>query len=171
MSVSLFLKLFIYLFLALLGLCCSARAFSSCGEWGLLFVVVLGLLIAVVSLLAKRGLGSCGTQPLLFRGVWDLPGPGIECVFPLLADRFLTDGPPGNSEAFLYYRSDKEFSHFCLSVIFTCLWTSLVAQTLITSAYNAGDPGSIPWSGRSSGEGNGKPLQYSCLENPMDGGA
>ena len=39
------------------------------------------------------------------------------------------------------------------------------------SAYNAGDPGSIPGSGRSLGEGNGNPLQYSCLENPMDGGA
>ena len=36
------------------------------------------------------------------------------------------------------------------------------------SAYNAGDLGSIPESGRSSGEGNGKPLQYFCLENPMD---
>ena len=35
-------------------------------------------------------------------------------------------------------------------------------------AYNAGDPGSIPGSGRSPGEGNGNPLQYSCLENPMD---
>ena len=39
------------------------------------------------------------------------------------------------------------------------------------SAYNVGDPGSISGSGRSSGEGNGNPLQYSCLENPMDGGA
>ena len=39
------------------------------------------------------------------------------------------------------------------------------------SAYNAGNPGSTPGSGRSSGEGNGNPLQYSCLENPMDGGA
>ena len=39
------------------------------------------------------------------------------------------------------------------------------------SAYNAGDPSSIPGSGRSPGEGNGNPLQYSCLENPMDGGA
>ena len=39
------------------------------------------------------------------------------------------------------------------------------------SACNAGDPGSIPGSGRSPGEGNGNPLQYSCLENPMDGGA
>ena len=36
------------------------------------------------------------------------------------------------------------------------------------SAYNAGDPVSIPGSGRSPGEGNGNPLQYSCLENPMD---
>ena len=39
------------------------------------------------------------------------------------------------------------------------------------SAYNAGDPGSIPGSGRSSGEGNGNPLPHSCLENCMDGGA
>ena len=36
---------------------------------------------------------------------------------------------------------------------------------------NAGDMGSIPGVGRSPGEGNGKPLQYSCLENPRDGGA
>ena len=39
------------------------------------------------------------------------------------------------------------------------------------STYNAGDLDSISGSGRSPGEGNGNPLQYSCLENPMDGGA
>ena len=39
------------------------------------------------------------------------------------------------------------------------------------SACNAGDMGSIPGSGRSPGEGNGNPLQHSCLENPMDRGA
>ena len=39
------------------------------------------------------------------------------------------------------------------------------------SALNAKDPGSIPWSGRSPLEGNGYPLQYSCLENSMDRGA
>ena len=39
------------------------------------------------------------------------------------------------------------------------------------SACSAGDPASIPGSGRSPGEGNGNPLQYSCLENPMDRGA
>ena len=39
------------------------------------------------------------------------------------------------------------------------------------SVCNAGDLGLIPESGRSPGEGNGNPVQYSCLENPMDGGA
>ena len=39
------------------------------------------------------------------------------------------------------------------------------------SPTNAGDMGSIPGSGKSPGEGNGNPLQYSCLENPMDRGA
>ena len=39
------------------------------------------------------------------------------------------------------------------------------------SARNAGNLGSIPRSGRPPGEGNGNPLQYSCLENSMDGGA
>ena len=48
---------------------------------------------------------------------------------------------------------------------------SLMAQTVKASAYNVGDPGSIPGSGRSPGEGDGNPLQYSCLENPMDRGA
>ena len=52
-------KKFIYsfiLFLAALSLHCRARAFSSCGEWGLLFIVVRGLLIAVASLVVEHGL-------------------------------------------------------------------------------------------------------------------
>ena len=48
--------LFIYLFLAVLGLRCCTRAFSSCGERGLLFVAVHGLLIAVASLVAEHRL-------------------------------------------------------------------------------------------------------------------
>ena len=66
--------LFICLFLAALGLCCCTRAFSSCGERGLLFVVVRGLLIAVASrcrvwalgarasVVAAHGLRSCGAR-------------------------------------------------------------------------------------------------------------
>ena len=48
---------------------------------------------------------------------------------------------------------------------------TLMAQMVKASAYNVGDLGSIPGCGRSSGEGNSNPLQYSCLENSMDGGA
>ena len=47
---------FIYLFLAVLGLPCCTQAFSSCGEWGLLFIAVRGLLITVASLAVEQGL-------------------------------------------------------------------------------------------------------------------
>ena len=46
-----------------------------------------------------------------------------------------------------------------------------MAQTVKKSACGSGDPGSITGSGRSPGEGNSYPLQYSCLENPMERGA
>ena len=58
-----------------------------------------------------------------------------------------------------------------LPLLSTWLRTSLVAQTIKCLDYNARDLGSIPESGRSSGEGNGNPLQYSSLENHMDRGA
>ena len=48
--------LFIYLFLAVLGLRCCAWAFSGCGKWGLLFIAVRGLLIVVASLVVEHGL-------------------------------------------------------------------------------------------------------------------
>ena len=48
------------------------------------------------------------------------------------------------------------------------MWASLVAQRLKYLPAYAGDLGSIPGSGRSPGEGSGNPLQYFCLENPMD---
>ena len=72
----------------------------------------------------------------------------------------------------------------CSSHTHWCRLTGLCAQNDFTislyfpggsdgkaPAYSAGDLGLIPRSGTSSGEGNGYPLQYSCLENPMDGGA
>ena len=51
------------------------------------------------------------------------------------------------------------------------IYFPLVAQTVKHLVYNVGDMGSIPGSGRSSGEGNGNLLQYYCLENPTDRGA
>ena len=58
-----------------------------------------------------------------------------------------------------------------------CIWWAIIQSKKEcgsngkASTCNARDPGSIPGSGRSPGEGNGNPLQHSCLENPMDGGA
>ena len=105
--------------MAALDLRCCARAFSSCVERRLLFIVVCGLLIAVASLFVEHGLqsagsvvvarglsscdsralerrlSSCGAWAQLFHGMWDLPGPGIEPVSPALAGGFLTTAPPG----------------------------------------------------------------------------
>ena len=52
----------------------------------------------------------------------------------------------------------------------TSTLASLVAQTVKSLPSSVGDPGSIPGSGTSPGEVNGNPLQYSCLEDPTDGG-
>ena len=65
-----------------------------------------------------------------------------------------------------YY--DFGFGHVELEVILRGFPGSLDGKA---SAYNVGDLGSIPGLGRSPGEGNSNPLQYSCLENPMDQGA
>ena len=54
---------------------------------------------------------------------------------------------------------------------FVSTWASVVAQTIKNLPANAGHPGSIPGSGRSPGERNGNPCQYSCLENSMGRGA
>ena len=60
------------------------------------------------------------------------------------------------------------FLHVCLDI--SSAWSFPGGSDGKASACNAGDPGLIPGLGRSPGEGNGNPLQYSCLENSMDGG-
>ena len=93
-----FFKL-IYLFLAALGRFC-ARAFSSCGKWGPLFIAVHGPLTVVASLVVEhrlqtRRLSSCGSRAQLLCGMWDLPRPGLKPVSPALAGGFSTTAPPG----------------------------------------------------------------------------
>ena len=67
-----FLKIyfFYFYFLAALGLCCCEWAFSSCGEWGILFVVVNRLLAAVASLVSEHGLEAHGLQQPHTRTQW-----------------------------------------------------------------------------------------------------
>ena len=58
-----------------------------------------------------------------------------------------------------------------LYIVYMYIYTGFPGGSVLKNPpANAGDMGSIPGSGRSPGEGNGNPLQYSCLENPMDGG-
>ena len=97
----LFYYLFIiFLFLAVLGLRFCVRAFSSCGEWGPLFITVRGPLTIAASLVVEQRLqtlrlSSCGSRAQLLRGMWDLPRPGLEPVSPALAGRFSSTAPPG----------------------------------------------------------------------------
>ena len=84
----------------MLGLRFCARAFSSCGKRGPLFIAVRGPLTIAASLIAEhrlqsRRLSSCGSQAQLLRGMWDLPRPGHEPMSPALVGRFSTTAPPG----------------------------------------------------------------------------
>ena len=102
--------LFIY-FLSTFGCVGSsvrARAFSSYGKWGPLFIAVQGPLFIAVRgpltiaappvaghRLQTRRLSSCGSRAQLLRGMWDPPRPGLEPVSPALAGRLSTTAPPG----------------------------------------------------------------------------
>ena len=60
----------------------------------------------------------------------------------------------------------------CFSFVYSVLNKGFPGGSVVKNLLvNAGDAGLIPGLGRSPGEGNGNPLQYSCLENPMDRGA
>ena len=101
------INLFIYLFLALLGLCSSARAFSSCGKWAPLFIAVRGPLTVAASLVAEhrlhtRRLSNCGSWAQLLRSMWDPPRPGLEPMSPALAGRLSTTAPPGKPKSILF---------------------------------------------------------------------
>ena len=92
--------------MAVLCLRFCARAFSSCGKRGPLFIAVHGPLAIAASLVAEhrlqtRRLSNCGSRAQLLRGMWDLPRPGLEPMSPALAGRFLTTAPPGKPLIFL----------------------------------------------------------------------
>ena len=96
----LFIYVCMYVCMAVLGLRFCARAFSSCGEWGPLFIAVRGPVTIAASVVAEhrlqtRRLSSRGSRAQLLRGMWDLPRPGLEPACPALAGRFSTTAPPG----------------------------------------------------------------------------
>ena len=99
----------------------------------------------------SEGPSSHGAGAVVARGVWDLPRPGVEPVSPASAGGFLSAVPRGKADLGAFY----------------VLLTALVFYSAPTSQlwWLLDTPRSL------MGKGNGTPLQYSCLENPMDGGA
>ena len=86
--------------MAVLGLRFCARAFSSCGKRGPLFIALRGPLIIAASLIEEhrlqmRRLSNCGSRVQLLRGMWGPPRPGLEPASPALAGRLSTTAPPG----------------------------------------------------------------------------
>ena len=118
---SFFLKFnYFYLFVAALSLCCCAWRYSSlrCTGFSLRWLLLLRSTGS-----RHAGFSSCSTRAQLLRGMWDLPGPGIEPVSPALAGGFLTTAPPG-SPGYLFLSSANmgvSIYYFCLSLIFRFL--------------------------------------------------
>ena len=111
----------------MLGLRFCARAFSSCGERGPLFIAVRGPLTIAASLVAEhrlqtRRLSSCGSRAQLLRGMWELPRPGLEPVFPALAGRFSTTAPSGKPFIASWHKSRSLRNHISFM---PCLETPL----------------------------------------------
>ena len=99
----------------MLGLRFCARAFSSCGERGPLFIAVHGPLTVAASLVVEhrlqtRRLSSCGSRAQLLRGMWDLRRPGLKPVSPALAGRLSTTAPPGKPEISVLIREIPQSS-------------------------------------------------------------
>ena len=76
-----------------------------------------------------------------------------------------------NIHTYIYTHIHRTYIHLFIYMYIYSPVAYLVVQRVKKLPVNAGDPGSIPGSGRSPRKGNGNPLQCSCLENPMDRGA
>ena len=159
--------------MAILGLCCftlhccvwasHCRGFSCCRAQA------LGAQALVVVTLELCCTPACGI----------FPPPGIEPMSPVLGGRFSTAGPPRKPSKCHLKRRQRSSSkgRKCLSMFLSFLlfwldvyiyWGFPGGSDSKESAHNVGDPGSNPGLGRSPGERNSNPLQYSCLGNPMD---
>ena len=127
-------------------------------------------------------LQNTGVDSQLFPSPGDLPNPGIKPRSPALQSDSLPAEPQGkpkntavNSLSLLQWifptqKLNRDLLH-CRQILYQlCYEGSPKGDAVAAWAGNARNLSSIPRSGRSAGEGNGHPLQYSCLKNPMDRG-
>ena len=100
----------------------------------------------------------------------ELPNPGTKARSPTLQADSLPSEPPGKPTSGVVWQESKEKQKRHPGVIQTYMYIYGLPWWLndIESACQYRRQGSIPWSGRSPGDGNGNPLQYSCLGNPTD---
>ena len=101
--------------MAVLGLRFCARAFSSCGKRGPLFIAVRGPLTIAASLVAEhrlqtRRLSNHGSRAKPLRGMWDPPRPGLEPVSPAPAGGLSTTAPPGKPLCSFFFKALKILS-------------------------------------------------------------
>ena len=121
--------------MTVLSLRFCARAFSSCGKWGSLFIAVRGPLTIAASLVVEhrlqmRRLSNCGSRAQSLRGMWDLPRPGLEPVSPALAGRFSTTAPPGKPcHLFLELLLKNVIMLYQLSSTYDSLWRFVLFPT------------------------------------------
>ena len=109
--------------MAVLGLRFCARAFSSCGKRGPLFIAVRGPLAIAASLVAEHRLqtcrlSNCGSRAQLLRGMWDLPRPVLEPVSPELAGGFSTTAPPGKPDLNVFKKPPSGFKSCFMFIYF-----------------------------------------------------
>ena len=103
----------------------------------------------------------------------ELPNPGTKARSPTLQADSLPSEPPGKPTSGVVWQESKEKQKRHPGVIQTYMYIYGLPWWLndIESTCQYRRQGSIPWSGRSPGDGNGNPLQYSCLKNPRNRGA
>ena len=136
-----------------MGLRFCARASSSCGQRGPLFIAVRGPLTLAASLVAEhrlqtRRLSSCRSRAQLLRGMWDLPGPGLEPVSPALAGRFSTTAPPG--KPWIFNRCMKGAKNMSSSEMFKLAYlgdlVSPSTETVLRIHFWASHPSTVTYS-------------------------
>ena len=123
--------------MAALGLRFCARAFSSCGKRGPLFITVCGPLTIAASLVVEhrlqmRRLSSCGSRAQLLLGMWDLHRPGLEPTSHALADRLSTTAPPGKPNPWFLIHCTYDAGHLHA---FLQIWYHLYAHVQLKSFF------------------------------------
>ena len=125
-----FFLIFIYLFLAALGLHCCTRAFSSCGKQGLLFTVVCGLLVAVASLSRCARFSSCGMRASV------VVSHGLSCstACGIFSDQ---GSNPGSNPCPLHWQADSLFIFLIVIYLFVYLFLAVLGLRFCARAFSS----------------------------------